>query len=325
MTEVPPSDACVGAIAVDATPDPYNNACATQATTDPPPAQLCAGSLENTQWFSFTTTNPCGPPCDVVITTANIDCAGGGEGFQIGYFSGTCGSLANLGCASGSGGTVTATLTGATPATTYYVALDGNAGANCFFDISATNTVPLPVDMLYIRGHVDDDYNAALQWATATEINASHYQVHRSTDGINYTFIGSIAAQNNTNNTTEYAFPDPVKINVGTTYYKLIQFDYDGNSREFDPIAMVARPSINDVLVVPNPVSNEATILFNSADDGMAKLIITDIFGRIIIDEEVEIVDGGNSLKFDVSDFSSGMYLGRIFSGSNVVSVKFTK
>lgn len=323
--ETPPEDACVGAIGIDATPDPYNNACDTEGATDPPPAQLCAGSLENTVWYSFTTTTPCGPPCDVVITTAGIDCAGGGEGFQIGYFSGTCASLTNLGCASGSGGTVTATLTGATAGSTYYVALDGNAGANCFYTISATNTVPLPVNMLYVRGFVDDNHNASLQWATATEQNASHFQVSKSLDGINYKLVGSMAAKNNTNSTTEYALPDPEKIITGVTYYKLVQIDNDGNSQEYDPIAIVAKPSINDVLVVPNPVDQQATILFNAVKNGIGKLIVIDIFGKVIIDEQVEIVTGGNSLKFDVSAFASGMYIGRIFSGTDVVSVKFTK
>lgn len=322
--EAPPEDACTGALGIDGTPDTYDNACATQGVTDPPPAQLCAGSLENTFWYSFTTTTPCGPPCNVVITTANIDCAGGGEGFQIGYFSGTCGSLTNLGCASGSAGTVNATLTGATAGTTYYVAIDGNAGANCFYDISATNTVPLPVELLYYRGFADDMRNAQLQWATASEQEASHFQIWKSTDGKNYTLVGSLIAKNSPQG-DEYRLTDPQKLMTGVTYYKLIQFDYDGNSKTYEPIAIVTKPSDDDVVVVPNPVNNIANIIFNAANQGNARLVISDMFGRVAIDETVGITEGGNSLQFDVSAFSSGMYLGRIYMDNNIISVKFTK
>ncbi len=322
--EVPPNDACAGAIGIDATPDNYNNACATEGATDPAPAQLCAGSLENTVWYQFTAANPCGSPCNVVITTANIDCAGGGEGFQIGYFSGTCGSLTNLGCANGSGGSVSATLANATPGASYYVALDGNGGANCYYDISATNTVLLPVEMIYFRGEVDDKRNAQIQWKTASENHTSHFQVMRSHDAIKYDLVGSVSAQNIVTG-GEYRLNDSQKLETGVTYYKLVQFDLNGSSKEYDPVAIVAKASIEDVTILPNPVNDEVSVFFNATKSGQANMVITNMLGQVVVDKSIDITNGGNSLQFDFSEFQKGLYFGRIYMDNDVVSLKFIK
>lgn len=325
QTQVPASDACVGAIGIDQTPETYDNACATEGATDPAPAQLCAGSLENTTWYSFTVTNPCGPPCNVAISTNNIDCAGGGEGFQIGYFSGSCGSLTNLGCVNGSGGSVTANLTGATPGATYFVALDGNGGANCYFDISATNTIPQPVELLYFRGLLYDNKKAAVQWSTASEVNASHYAIMRSEDGSNFRIIGSEAANNVGGQTSEYTFDDPDILTNEATYYKIIQYDYDGKSVEYGPIAVGSKPTIEEISVVPNPVDDNAIIYFNASEDGLARIEIADITGRTVLNGPVEVVKGGNSIRFTTTSFSSGVYFGRIIIDGEMNTIKFTK
>lgn len=324
-TESPPADACTGAIGIDPTPTPYDNACATEGATDPAAAQLCAGSLENTVWYSFTVANPCGAPCNVVISSTNIDCAGGGEGFQIGYFSGTCGSLTNLGCASGSAGTVNATLTGATPGATYYVAMDGNAGANCFYDMSATNTIPQPVELLYLRGLSFENRHTAVQWSMATETNVSHYSILRSEDGTNFRNIGSETAINSGNNASEYSFDDPDQLTNEITYYKLLQYDYDGKSIEYGPIAIGSKPTIEEITVVPNPVSDNATLYFNASDEGIARIEIVDITGRAVLNGPVEVVKGGNTIRFSTESFSAGVYFGRVIIDGEIKTIKFTK
>lgn len=320
----PPQDECSTAIGIDGTAQATDNYCATEAATDPAPAQICAGSLENTVWYQFTAANPCGSPCDVVITTSNILCSGGAAGFQIGYFTGTCGSLSNLGCTSGTGGTVNATISNATPGASYYVALDGDAGANCSFNISATNTIPLPVELLYFRGYADNDRDAQLQWATASETRASRYEVMRSRDGINYDLVGSVSAKNSIMG-GEYILNDPRKLEAGITYYKLIQFDTDGNYEEFNQIAIGARASIEDLLLVPNPVNDIGTIFFNARKSGQIGLVITDMLGRIVADKTIDIVKGGNSVPLEVVGYDNGLYFVRIITDDEISSIKFTK
>lgn len=47
-----------------------------------------------------------------------------------------------------------------------------------------------------------------LSWSTATELNASHFEILRSSDGIQYATIGTVAANGNTSSITQYSYND---------------------------------------------------------------------------------------------------------------------
>lgn len=150
----PANDACSGAFTLSETPIHSDNYCYTKNATDPAVGTFCAGSIENTAWFQFT------PLCNsssVTINIDNIQCAGGAGGFQIGYYTGSCGSLVQAapcvctGAAQGPGscldqstGSVSTTVT--LPANSagqpIHVIIDGNAGSQCDFDIYALGITP---------------------------------------------------------------------------------------------------------------------------------------------------------------------------------------
>jgi len=134
----PTNDECSGAMTIESVPTITNNFCYSAGASDPAPATFCALSDENSAWFKLTAI------CNgsVTMNINNITCFGGAEGFQIGYFIGTCASLTNIGCYDDAGGDVTNTITGLTAGQSVYVLIDGNAGAQCSFDISASNITP---------------------------------------------------------------------------------------------------------------------------------------------------------------------------------------
>jgi hypothetical protein len=221
------NDDCANATSVDSTPDSDDNFCTTPGpTTNAPtitPADLCAGSLENTAWYTFTVLNT----NDVTVVFDNIVCTGGGAGFQIGYFTGTCGSLSNLGCSSGSGGTVTTTITGLTAGDVVTFAMDGNAGANCTYDISATNTVLLPIELTYFRVTQESKLKNVLHWATASELNNDKFIIETSNDLTAWNNLREINGSGTSNTSTSYEFTDYSP--TGTiSYYRLKQIDFDG-------------------------------------------------------------------------------------------------
>ncbi len=232
----PTLDNCNGALPISATPQSSNNICTTPGpTTNTPiitPADICAGSLENTAWYSFTTLNT----GDVVVTIDNIICSGGAAGFQIGYFVGSCGSLTNIGCQSGSGGTVTATISGLVAGEEVYIAIDGNAGANCEYDISATNTIPFPVELVYFKGEKNKEYNK-IEWQTYSEINNDYFTLEKSNDGINWSPITKMSGAGTTIESNSYYYKDYNRLKR-LNYYRLKQTDYDGGSETFNVVVI---------------------------------------------------------------------------------------
>lgn len=232
----PSLDDCNGALPISSTPQASNNICTTPGpTTNTPtitPADICAGSLENTAWYSFTTLNT----GDVVVTIDNIICSGGAAGFQIGYFVGSCGSLINIGCQSGSGGTVTATISGLVAGEEVYIAIDGNAGANCEYDISATNTIPFPVELVYFKGEKNKEYNK-IEWQTYSEINNDYFTLEKSNDGINWSPITKMSGAGTTIESNSYYYKDYNRLKR-LNYYRLKQTDYDGGSETFNVVVI---------------------------------------------------------------------------------------
>lgn len=113
-------------------------------------ASICAHTLENTAWYSYTIALD----GNSIINIKNIDCdnsvaGASSSGFQIGFFTGSCTNLISMppcttGAADGNG-FVQFTSPYFLAGTQVFVAIDGISGANCTYQIMATNSIPLPL------------------------------------------------------------------------------------------------------------------------------------------------------------------------------------
>lgn len=92
----------------------------------------------------------------------------------------------------------------------------------------------LPVELLYFEGDLFDK-GANLKWATASENNSSHFLVYRSIDGYDWELINQTPGAGNSTEERTYQIKD-LTIVPNSSYYKLVQVDYDGKSEEFGPI-----------------------------------------------------------------------------------------
>jgi PKD repeat protein len=88
---------------------------------------------------------------------------------------------------------------------------------------------------------------------------------------------------------------------------------------------------INDELllektaVFPNPVSQNMEILFNATANTAGKLIVTDILGKIISEQDVQILSGENKIFYATQDLANGYYLYSINAGKAIINGKFVK
>jgi Secretion system C-terminal sorting domain len=115
-------------------------------------------------------------------------------------------------------------------------------------------------------------------WTTANEINVSHFNIQRSTNGRDFIPIGQVKAQNKSNN--EYQFTDLLTINnlLLIFYYRIQSVDKDGRL-SYSEIKKISTINYQlSIKVYPNPATNYVVIATKNA-----KLInITDCLGRII-------------------------------------------
>tara|TARA_R110002020_G_scaffold23658_6_gene78639 strand:- start:4190 stop:5119 length:930 start_codon:yes stop_codon:yes gene_type:complete len=104
-----------------------------------------------------------------------------------------------------------------------------------------TNPTPLPVELLYFNGSLEDN-GVQLEWSTASEANSDYYELYRATDSLIWNEIGVIPAAGNSNSQITYHYFDP-SIIWNTSYYKLEQVDFDGTTtKSWQPIAIIRTP-----------------------------------------------------------------------------------
>ena len=95
---------------------------------------------------------------------------------------------------------------------------------------------PLPVELIGFEGREHNGYNH-LHWITASESNSNYFKVEWSGDSYEWLPIGLVPAAGMSNMNLEYTFRHDDFIN-GVNYYRLTQYDFDGQFEIFEIIAI---------------------------------------------------------------------------------------
>ncbi|HEX6846190.1 MAG TPA: T9SS type A sorting domain-containing protein [Chitinophagaceae bacterium] len=332
-SEAPSNNLCAGATGIEELSTPNQNNACNSGSTEVSPANLCAGTLENTAWYTFTVLTS--GVSSIVISNmycdnANVNTFIAGPspdnyGFQIGFFTGSCGSLTPTNCVgqSGSaGGTVIASSTSLPAGTQVYVAIDGYYGSNCKYDILAINAAPLSVSMKSFEGWKGGDFNL-LTWVTSRETNNQYFEIERSSDGNNYSTLGRVEGALNSSVEKRYSFKDHEPLYIG--YYRLKQGNIHGNVT-YSRVIKIFRP-VTATLVAKfeNPVYDILKANLQTSEAGAAGVQIVDVTGKIIRTESIQMQKGTNQYRLDLSKLTSGTYYLVMTKGDSRKTFPFIK
>lgn len=151
----------------------------------------------------------------------------------------------------------------------YMLCITKVSGTNDFnmqFDGSAVITCsPLPVELLSLGCAAITD-GIEVNWSCATETNNSHFILERTADGITYEFVARIEGTGTTSQTTSYSYVD-ITAPGGTSFYRLIQVDYNGQQTSYGPIACEFTPAGPSIMEVMN--MNGQTVFYGESSDYM--------------------------------------------------------
>ena len=138
-------------------------------------------------------------------------------------------------------------------------------------------TTTLPVDLVYFDGFTKDGFNK-IGWATNTENNSSHFIIQKSIDGENWTNIGTINGSGNSTEKIEYDFYD-YEIRPIINYYRLKQFDFNGDYKDYGPISIDNRILSVHIIKMINLLGQEVDHYYTGTviivySDGSSKIVI---------------------------------------------------
>jgi hypothetical protein len=200
-------------------------------------------------------------------------------------------------------------------------ATTGSSGSLSGFALTGTSSnfvtgtifnAALPVELLSFNGKNKGVRNL-LFWQTASEVNNSHFDIERSTDGTTFQKIGQVKGNNKPSN---YEFVDHQPF--VTTYYRLRQSDFDSTETLSNIVYVTQKGKGKALAIYPNPVTNvlslgnmEDTTREDWEEDNFQ---IFNLFGQ-------QVLVGKTRQQIDVSVLQQGTYIFKIGSEQ----VKFVK
>ncbi len=145
-----------------------------------------------------------------------------------------------------------------------------------------------------------------LKWTTLTEINANHFDIERSTDGNNYTVIGTVKATGNSNQVNNYTYTD-AKPMEGVNYYRLREVDNDGKYSYSEVKSLTFGAGDNMIKISPNPATDKVNITVPGNNKTLT-ISIVNTQGRKV----KTFTMNSAFMQVSIADLASGVYYVRI-------------
>ncbi len=167
----------------------------------------------------------------------------------------------------------------------------------------------LPVELTSFTGWNEGAINQ-LQWSTASEKNTHKFEIERSTDGINWGYIGEQASAGNSTQLLSYNFSDNAPV-VGNNYYRLKMVDLDASFTYSNTINIKLNDVLKDNIVnlYPNPTTGLLNVELQSTVACNATFSVYDMLGSVITEESRLLERGLNTVKMNFRSLAKGVYI----------------
>ena len=187
-----------------------------------------------------------------------------------------------------------------------------------------TTGVALPLFWLSVSAVFVND-QVSISWKTAEELNTSHFNVERSTDGVSFNSIGQIASANAPGEHS-YAFDDKLVQQGYTYYYRLKQVDIDGQYN-YAEIYKVNIPGerVAVLKVRNNPVQSDMVIAVTLPEAQNTRLILVNPAGVTVLERKQPLPAGETGITLQTSHLARGTYYLVLYTGRDKLRTTLIK
>jgi Secretion system C-terminal sorting domain len=176
-----------------------------------------------------------------------------------------------------------------------------------FVSVNWPGTNPLPINLLAFTGKKVES-KVVLNWTTSSEKDNDYFLIEKRNNQGKFVTLGEVKGSLSSSSILHYSmddlFPYP-----GVNYYRLTQFDVDGDS-SVPRIVAVNFSSNNSIqlLISPNPFNSLIDLSCNVNEDSPLELEIFDYLGRAVLTKELVLYRGNNYFQLDLNKLSLGCY-----------------
>ncbi|WP_113636943.1 hypothetical protein [Nubsella zeaxanthinifaciens] len=193
-------------------------------------------------------------------------------------------------------------------------------------DFEYTDFLPapvLPVTLVSFQGN-KQAAAIALRWATASEVNNSHFLVQKSADGTTFETIARIKGAGTSNQLNNYYFTDHSPLQ-GTNYFRLTQVDFDGKSTSSNLIAVNFGLGDIAMKVLTGNVNDKIELIVSAEQDQQGTLDIFTINGGKAATQKLSLQKGNNRISVALPSSAKGVFVASLQTSQFLVKTKFVK
>lgn len=209
----------------------------------------------------------------------------------------------------------------------YFNGTNGDDAINTdLFKINATTSI-LPITLLNFSAIVEANSSVKLNWTTTNEINSSHFEVERSTDGNKFTKISLVAAAGNSTMNLNYSYLDQQagSLNSPLIYYRLKLVDKDGGFKSSSTLLVHLKENSLQFSFTPNPAQQQLNVVVSPGGAKNAALRIVDINGKIVYEQSLSSGVNVYQQNINVARLQKGLYYIQLITDKTTTTQKFVK
>lgn len=179
---------------------------------------------------------------------------------------------------------------------------------------TASNVVPdavtLPVKLINFAAKKDNN-RVKVEWSTASETNSDYFLIEKAgADGVFKYLDKQNSSTENTTTIKNYVTIDNNPFN-GTNYYRLIQFDKNGDVSK----PAFAAVDFNELILVsakafPNPTQKEINFSLENFEGRSIKTRLVNLYGQVVHEEEFHTQSGTSQYQLGIkNELPKGHYI----------------
>ncbi|RYF86506.1 MAG: T9SS type A sorting domain-containing protein [Chitinophagaceae bacterium] len=209
---------------------------------------------------------------------------------------------------------------GAASVTTSWNAAGHSANIHIAVNIRQDNTV-LPLTLLSFTGAAQHNH-AVLNWVTADEVNVSHTEVQRSTNGTDFSFVSKLQTS-----VKGYVDINALNLSHDKLFYRLKLADLDGNFT-YSPVLSIQAGSKTSFITAIQPqfASGRIAVSFNVPQEKNARLLLTDVSGKTIRSMALTVNKGASTSYMEsLQSLPAGIYVLQVICGEEKITKQLLK
>jgi len=196
------------------------------------------------------------------------------------------------------------------------------------FTIGTTNKsrTALPVTLEFINAKQAGN-TVELTWQTASEKNNAYFTVERSVDGHIFETITTVNAAGSTTLEKNYKIVDRNPYE-GLSYYRLSQTDFDGTTKQFNPVPVNFARENADYRIFPNPASGDRFHVYipGTERSHTVQISLEELNGKQLVSSGCDCLTAGQDNAYEVvlpHPLAPGLYLLKVTCGDEQHVLKF--